>query len=42
MRFTTQELRDMIEEYPNTTEYRKEVLSILWEIAKEEFLHDVR
>ena len=39
MTFTTEELRAMIEEYSKTTEYRKEYLSTMWEVAKEEVLH---
>ena len=40
--FTRRELSAMIEEYQKTTKARKEYLSMMWEIAKEEYLDGIR
>lgn len=40
--FTRKELSAMIEEYQKTTKARQEYLSMMWEIAKEEYLDGVR
>ena len=40
--FTRRELSAMIEEYQETTKARQEYLSMMWEIAKEEYLNGIR
>ncbi len=39
MRFTVDDLRAIMEEYPTAKGYRRSYLELMWEIAKEEFLH---
>lgn len=40
--FTRRELSGMIEEYQKTTKARQEYLTMMWEIAKEEYLDGIR
>lgn len=40
--FTRKELSAMIEEYQKTTKARQEYLTMMWEIAKEEYLDGIR